>query len=127
MTSSLYLKGRWLVCALPPVAIIVLEETPGLSGMNGISAAALVEFSPLFIAVGLGLTAAIVALTRWICHKMSIKSRIGFAFLMLVIVGLLSPIWYLDRAWLELSVTELASLPAALLLVPHEAAKLDNE
>jgi hypothetical protein len=105
------------------VAIIVLEETPSLSGLNGINAAALVVLSPLFVAAGFGLTAAIVALTRWISRKLAIKSRTGFAFLMLVIVGLLSPVWYLDRAWLELSVTELASLPAALLLAPVQVNK----
>src|SRR5579871_6259172 len=96
---SLYWKGRWLVCALPPVAFIAFEETPSLSDLNGINAAALIGLSPLFVAVGFGLTAAIVALARWISRIARMRSRIGFALLMLLIVGLLSPFFYLDRDW----------------------------
>ena len=119
--------GRWLVCLLPPGAVIVLEETPGLSGLDGINAAALIWLSPIFVVVGFGLTAAIVALTRWIGRKASIRSRLGSALLMLVIVGLLSPLAYLDRDWLLLGAIELASLPAALILTVPAVFKRDTQ
>lgn len=112
----LYIKGRWLCCILPPLAFIVIEETPGLSGLDGINAAALMALSPVFLGVGFGLTAAIVGLTRWIASKIRLRARTGSAFLMLIIVGILSPLAYLDGDWLLLGVIEIASLPAALLL-----------
>jgi len=110
-------KSRWLVCAFPPVAVIALEETPGLSGLNGINAAGLIVLSPLVILAGFGLTAAIVALTRWTCRLLKMRSRVSSTLLMLSIVCLLSPLAYLDRDWLLLAVIEVASLPAALILV----------
>ena len=116
--SSLFKKGRWLVCALPPAAFIVWQETPGLSGLNGINAAGLIVLSPLFLAAGFGLTAAIALIARWLCQRWQIRSRVGFAVLMLILVGLLSPLAYLDQDWLLLDVIELASVPAALLLGP---------
>lgn len=122
-SSLIYRKVRWLVCALPPVAFVTLEETPGLSGLNGINAAGLTVLSPLVVAAGFGLTAAIVVLARWMARKAKIRSRIGFAVLMLVIVGLLSPLAYLDRDWLLLGVIEVASLPAAIIFGPAQAVQ----
>jgi len=110
------LWGRWLSCALPPAAFVAVEETPGLSGLDGVNAAALVFMSPVFLALGFGLTAAIVALTRWISRKLGRRSRLGSALLMLIIVGGLSPMEYLERDWLLLGVIEIASLPAAIFL-----------
>jgi hypothetical protein len=114
--SPLQLKARWLVCALPPLAFIMFEETPGLSALNGINAAALIVLSPFVVAIGFGLTAAIAALARWIGSKAQMRSRLAFALVMLVIVGLFSVPIYLERDWLLLGIIELASLPAALLL-----------
>ncbi len=114
--STLYQKGQWLVCVLPPLVVIGVEETPGLSGLNGINAAALIVLSPLVLVLGFGLTAAIVMLTRGISRKAAWQSRVGRTLLMLVIVGVLSPIAYLDQDWLLLGAIELGSLPAAILL-----------
>jgi hypothetical protein len=111
-------KGWWLICLLPPIAFVALEETPGLSSLDGINAAALIVLSPFVLAAGFGLTAAIILLARWVARKAKIRSGVGFAVLVLVIVGLLSPMEYLDHDWLLLSVIELASLPAALILGP---------
>jgi hypothetical protein len=108
---------------LPPLAVIALEETPGLSGLDGINAAGLIVLSPAFIAAGFGLTAAIVLMTRWIGRRARLHSRTALAGLMLAIVGLLSPLAYLDRDWLLLGVIELTSLPAAFILVPVEASR----
>ncbi|MDV6329981.1 hypothetical protein [Asticcacaulis sp. 201] len=124
--SSVYLKGRWLSCALPPLAFIALEETPGLSGLNGINAAALIVLSPVAVGVGFGLTAGIVKLTRWIGGKVRMRSRAGLAGLMLTIVGILSPHAYLDGDWLLLGVIEIASLPAALLLATVQTPKRED-
>jgi hypothetical protein len=123
--SSLYLKGRWLVCALPPLAFIAIEETPGLSGLDGINAAGLIMLSPLVLGVGFGLTAMIVALTRWMGNKLRMRSGAGLVFLMLAIVGILSPLAYLDKDWLLLAAIEIASLPAALVLATVQAPKPD--
>jgi hypothetical protein len=101
---------------LPPTAFIALEETPGLSGLDGINAAALIVLSPFLLVAGFGLTAAIIGLARWICRTAHISSRICFVVLVLGLVGLLSPLAYLDRDWLQLGVIETASLPAALIL-----------
>ncbi len=124
--SLLYLKGRWLLCVLPPAAFITIEETPGLSGLNGINAAGLIVLSPFVVVGGFGLTAAIVALTRWVGSKVGLRSRIGLASLMLVIVGILSPLEYLDGDWLLLGVIEIASLPAALILAAVQTPKRDG-
>jgi hypothetical protein len=124
--SSFIMRGRWLTCILPPVAVIAVEETPGISGLDGINAAGLIWLSPLVVVLGFGLTAAIVALTRWIGRKVAIRPRWGAPFLMLVIVGLLSPLAYLDRDWLLLGVIEMASLPAALLLASTPVPKCDD-
>jgi hypothetical protein len=121
--SSLYKKGRWLCCALPPLAFIAIEETPGLSGLNGINAAALIVTSPVVVGLGFGLTAVIVVLTRWIGSKIRLRSRAGLVFLMLIIVGILRPFEYLDGDWLLLSAIEIASLPAALLLATVQTSK----
>ena len=125
LQSSIYLKGRWLCCALPPLAFIAVEETPGLSGLNGINAAALIVLSPIVVGVGFALTAAIVALTRWIGNKVSMRSRAGLVFLMLMIVGILSPLAYLDGNWILLGAIEIASLPAALVLATVQTPKGD--
>ncbi len=109
-------RTRWLVCALPPILFIWLEETPGLSGLDGINAAGLIVLSPVLLVGGFGLTAAIALVTRWIGRIIRIQSRFAHAFLMLVIVGLLSPLAYLDGDWVQLAVVEIASLPAALFL-----------
>ncbi|ESQ81998.1 hypothetical protein AEAC466_18955 [Asticcacaulis sp. AC466] len=98
------------------MAFIALEETPGLSGLNGLNAAALIVLSPVVVGVGFGLTLGIVKLTRWIGGKVRLHSRAGLALLMLTIVGILSPHAYLDGDWLLLGVIEIASLPAALML-----------
>jgi hypothetical protein len=121
--STLYLKGRWLLCVLPPAAFITTEETPGLSGLDGINVAALIVLSPIFLVMGFALTAAIVAVTRWIGSRVRLRSRGGLASLMLVIVGILSPLEYLDGDWLLLGVIELASLPAALILTAGQTPK----
>jgi hypothetical protein len=118
-----YRKGRWLLCAFPPLVFIALEETPGVSGLDGINAAGLIVLSPVFFAAGFGLTAAIVLLTRWIGRRAHFHSRIALSGLMLTMVGLLSPLAYLDRDWLQLAAIELASLPAALILVPVDATR----
>jgi hypothetical protein len=110
------LWGRWLFCTLPPAVFVVVEETPGLSGLDGINAAALIVMSPVFIALGFGLTAAVVALTRWVSRKLEMRSRLGSALIMLIIVGVLSPMEYLEGDWLLLGVIEIASLPAAIFL-----------
>ncbi len=115
--------GRWLFCTLPPAAFVVVEETPGLSRLGGINAAALIVMSPVFIALGFGLTAAVVALTRWVSRKLGMRSRLGSALIMLIIVGVFSPMEYLDRDWLLLGVIEIASLPAAIFLA---AARFQN-
>ena len=107
---------RWLVCLLPPTAVIVLEETPGLSGLDGINAAALTVLSPLVLALGFGMTAASVCMARWLTRRLRMGSRTAFAVLTLAIVGALSPLAYLDKDWLLLGVIEIASMPAALLL-----------
>src|SRR5512143_4066788 len=86
-----YRGTRWLTCAIPPVAVIILEETPGLSGLDGINAAGLVVLTPFVVILGFGLTAAVVALARWTYSKTQMRSRVGFALLMLLIVGALSP------------------------------------
>jgi hypothetical protein len=117
------MTARWLVCIIPPVAVIALEETPALSGLDGINAAALIFLSPLLIVLGFGLTAAIVVLTRWIARKSRIRSRLNSALIMLAIVGLLSPVAYLDKDWLQLAVIEIASLPAALILTANSKAR----
>lgn len=119
--STHYWKGRWLVCALPPLVVVGVEETPGLSGLDGINAAGLIVLSPLVLAVGFGLTAAVVLLTRWIGRTIRMRSHVGCVLLMLVIVGLLSPLAYLDRDWLLLGAIEIASLPAALFLTPSRS------
>ena len=123
--SPYYQKGRWLTCALPPLAFILLEETPGLSGLDGINAAALIALSPIAVAVGFLTTAAIVAKTRWIGKIVGNLSRLGSVALMLVIVAILSPLAYLDRDWFLLFVIEIASLPAAVSLAA--AQKLARE
>jgi hypothetical protein len=84
--------------------------------LDGINAAALIFMSPVFLALGFGLTAAIVALMRWISRKLGMRSRLGSALLMLIVVGVLSPMEYLERDWLLLGVIEIASLPAAIFL-----------
>lgn len=118
---------RWLTCLLPPLAFIVFEETPGLSGLNGINAAALVVLSPFVLAGGFGVTAAICGVARWLTRLFRLKSRVGFAILTLALVGLLSVPTYLDNDWLLLGVTELASLPAGWLLAPRpKTASIDE-
>jgi len=116
-------SARWLVCALPPVLFIWLEETPGLSGLDGINAAGLIVLSPVLLVGGFGLTAAIALLTRWIGRITRFESRSAHAFLMLVIVGLLSPLAYLDGDWVQLAVVEIASLPAALILTRSKSSE----
>jgi uncharacterized membrane protein len=109
---------RWLSCFLPPIAVIWVEETPGLSGLEGINAAALLVMSPIFLALGFAMTIAIVTASRWLFQRFDLKSRIGFILFTLMTVGILSPITYLDRDWLLLGVIELASLPAAFFFAP---------
>jgi hypothetical protein len=90
MLLAIYRKSWWLLCVLPPVAFIALEETPGLSGLDGINAAALIVLSPVFIAAGFVLTAAVVLLTRWIGWRARLRSRIALAVL---------PRWGLAPTW----------------------------
>ena len=116
MQSRRWAQARWLTCLLPPVAVIALEETPGLSGLNGINAAGLIVLSPFAVALGFAITAIIVMLTRWVSRMTDIRSRVACAALMLVLVGLLSPLAYMEKDWPLLGVIEMASLPAALLL-----------
>jgi len=113
---------RWVVCIFPPMAWVVFEETPGLSGLDGINAAGLIVMSPIFLAAGFGITAAIIGLSRWIFRRLRLRSRAAFALLALAIVGVLSPLAYLGGDWLQFGTIELASLPAALLLSPGRAA-----
>jgi hypothetical protein len=107
----------WAVCVLPSVAMFIFEETPGLSGLDGISAAALGVMSPLFLAVGFAFTAAQIALARWLFRKRLVRSRVSFALLSLAIVGVAALPLYWDD-WRLLGAVELAAVPAALLLAP---------
>ena len=107
----------WTMCALPSLALVLYEETPGLSGLDGINAAGLVVLSPIFIAIGFICTAAQIALSRWIFNKISVRFRFSFALLSLAIVGTAAlPLVWGD--WLLLGVVEFAAVPAALLLAP---------
>ena len=65
---------RWVVCIFPPMAWVVFEETPGLSGLDGINAAGLIVMSPIFLAAGFGITAAIIGLSRWIFRRLRLRS-----------------------------------------------------
>ena len=107
---------RWIVCILPPIVVILVEETPGLNGLDGINASGLTVMNPLLLALSFAITAAIIGLARWLFHRFELRSRVSFIILTMVIVGLLSPIAYLDGDWVLLGAIEFASLPAAFLL-----------
>jgi hypothetical protein len=116
----------WLVCFLPPTSFIVFEDSPSWSGLNGINAAALIVLSPIVLAIGFAITLVIVMLTRWLGRRLRLASRVWLAALMLTLVALFSPLFYLEGDWLLLGVIELASLPAALLLTLPRAASVPN-
>jgi hypothetical protein len=114
--SRRWAKAKWLTCVVPPVAVIALEETPGLSDLDGINTAGLIVLSPFAVALGFAITALIALFTRWIGSAVGIRNRVACAALMLTFVGLLSPLAYMDKDWLLLGVIEMASLPAAIVL-----------
>jgi hypothetical protein len=117
---------RWLVCFLPPAAFIVFQEAPDWSGLDGINAAALIVISPFALAIGYAITFVIVMLTRWLGRRLRLASRVWLAILMLALVALFSPLFYLEGDWLLLGFIELASLPAALLLTRPRTASPPN-
>ena len=105
------------------MAVVLFEETPGLSGLDGINAAALVVLSPLFITAGFASTALAVFLAQQVAGRCKLRSRMHFAALVLGIVGLFSPLAYLDGDWLLLGAVELSALPAAFLIGPNPSVE----
>ncbi len=108
---------RWIGCLAPTLVFIVFELTPGLSGLNGINAAALFVMSPVLLLIGFAYSVACVFATRFIVRKFSLRSKVWFALLILLTF---SPIAYLGQDWRLLLLVVLASLPAALLLGPSD-------